>query len=478
VKPRVIILENVEEFQTWGPVRRGRPIKSKTGSTFQKWLKQLRELGYTIDHRELIAADYGAPTIRKRFFLIARCDGKPIRWPEPTHAAPDSETVKAGRLKPQRTAAEIIDWTLPCPSIFDTPEEIWGKYELRTIRPLADATLRRIARGLRKFVFETPEPFVVDFKYDNGPKSAKAPLRTITGVNGYGIVTPYIMPNNENNIPAGVTDQVPTVTTGNRNFLIAPTLVQYHGEQNRCDVRGQTVESPLLTADAANRYGLVTAFLSKYFSGGYTGAGVHPSEPIPTVTSIDHNAVVTCHLTVFRNHSDGQSITEPVHPEITSAGHFSEAQAFLMKYYGQGDVQELREPLHTITAQDRFGLVTVKGEEYAIVDIGLRMLTPRELFNTQGFPPDYRIDRGPRGETITKAAQVARCGNAVPPPFAAAIVRANFPEWRCRMNEKQTRKGRTPDPNVPKSKEPRRVSFSLTMRRQEYHRILGGWNGI
>jgi DNA (cytosine-5)-methyltransferase 1 len=428
VHPRVIILENVEEFKTWGPVLDGKPVKEQAGRTFNSFVRALNRHGYKVDWRELRACDYGAPTIRKRFFLVARCDGQPIRWPEPTHGAPDTEAVKAGRLKPYRTAAEIIDWSLPCPSIFETSEEIWEKYGLRAIRPLADATLRRIARGLRKFVFETPEPFIVDFKYDNGPKSAKDPLRTVTGVNGYGLVAPCIMPNNENNVPVGATDPVPTVTTGNRNFLVTPTLIQYHGEQSRREVRGQAVESPLLTADAANRYGLVTAFLSKYFSGGYTGAGIHPGEPMPTVTAVDHNAVVTSHLTIFRNHCDGQPLAEPFNTVMTSAGHFGEVRAMLVKYYGKGDAQELREPLHTVTAQDRFGIVTIHGEEYAIVDIGLRMLTPRELFNAQGFPPDYIIDVGPQGETITKAAQVARCGNAVPPPFAEALVRANLPE--------------------------------------------------
>ena len=397
VHPRVIVLENVEEFKTWGPVVNGQPIKEQAGCTFNSFVNALRKHGYTVDWRELRACDYGAPTIRKRLFLIARCDSRPIMWPEPTHAAPDSDDVRSGRLKPWRTAAEIIDWSLPCLSIFDTSEEIWQKYGLRAVRPLADATLKRIARGLKKFVIDNPEPFIVDFKFDNRPKSASEPLNTITAVNGYGIV--------------------------------APSLTKYHGEKSPREVRGQMVNEPLLTADASNRYGLVTAFLSKYYDGGYQGNGNSPIVPLNTITAIDHNAIVTSHLTLFRNNSVGQDVTEPTKTVMTSAGHFGEVRAYMVKYYGQGSGQSVTEPLHTVTSKDRIGLATVRGDEYAIVDIGLRMLSPRELFNAQGFPPDYIIDTGPDGETITKAAQVSRCGNAVPPPFSAALVRANLPEW-------------------------------------------------
>lgn len=293
VRPRVIILENVEEFTTWGPLIGNRPDPMRKGQTFRRFVHALKRYGYCVEWNELRACDYGAPTIRKRFFLIARCDGLPIVWPEPTHGDPSTLFVASGILHPWRTAAEIIDWTIPCPSIYDRK------------KPLCENTMRRIARGLRKFVLEHPHPYIVD---DH----------------------------------------------------IAPFLIQYHTEQSGKEVRGQAVDKPLMTADSSNRYGLVTALL--------------------------------------------------------------------IKYYGQGEGQSLREPLHTITAKDRFGLVIVRGETYQIIDIGLRMLTPRELFRAQGFPEDYIIDRDADGKHYPKSAQVARCGNAVPPPFAEALVRANLPE--------------------------------------------------
>ncbi|MCL2215794.1 MAG: DNA cytosine methyltransferase [Defluviitaleaceae bacterium] len=434
VRPRVIILENVEEFKTWGPVVDGKPNKREAGRTFNSFINALRHHGYAVDFRELKACDYGAPTIRKRFFLIARCDGQPIRWPKPTHGDPKSEAVKTGKLRPWRTAAEIIDWTLPCPSIFDTSEEIWKKYGLRAIRPLADTTLRRIARGLQKFVFENPEPFIVDFKFDNAPKRSGEPLGTITSVNGYGVVTPYVM-----QCHSGFREDIDSTSKPLKTILarpewavVAPTLIQYHGEQSGREVRGQNPGNPLLTADAANRYGLVMAFMSKYYSGGHQGCGNTLQQPLNTVTAIDHNALVTSHLTIFRNgYSRGcQGNTEPLNTITATPGHFGEVRAFLVKYYGQGDGQPVTESLHTATSRDTFGLVTIHGEQYAIADIGLRMLTPRELFNAQGFPPDYAIETGPDGKPITKAAQIARCGNAVPPPFAEALVRVNLPELK------------------------------------------------
>jgi len=396
VRPRVIILENVEEFKTWGPIKDGQPIKAQAGRTFSSFINALQKYGYKVDYRELRACDYGAPTIRKRFFLIARCDGKPIVWPKPTHGDPASEAVRAGKLKPWRTAADIINWTLPCPSIFDTAEEIWEKYGLRAVRPLAESTLKRIAKGLQKFVFENPEPFIVDFKFENSPKRSGEPLNTVTSVNGYG--------------------------------LVAPTLIQYHGEQSGKEVRGQCLKRPLFTADGANRYGLVMAFMSKYYSGGHQGSGNAITEPLNTVTAIDHNAIVTSSLVKLKGKETGNALDEPMRTITAGGNHFGEVRAFLVKYYGQGDAQGIVEPLNTITAQDRFDLVTIHGEQYAIVDIGLRMLTPRELFNAQGFPPDYTIDKGLNSKPITKAAQVSRCGNAVPPPFAEALVRANLPE--------------------------------------------------
>lgn len=338
VRPRVIMLENVEEFKTWGPLNRShRPIKSKQGYTYQKFIRQLTELGYEVQTRELVAADYGAPTMRKRFFLIARCDGNPIVWPETTHAPKDSPDVAAGLKKPYVGAYTQLDFSLPCPSIFDTTEEIKEKYGIRAVRPLAEKTMNRIARGIKKFILENPDPFVVD-----------------------GVV---------------------------------PTLIQYHSETASREVRGQKLDEPIMTVDGSNRYGLVTSFLSKFYKSG-----------------------------------TGQDVREHLHTVTTSAGHFGEVRAFMVKYYGQGTGQDVRDPLDTIPTHDRFGLVTIKGTDYAIVDIGLRMLEPRELYGCQGFPEDYIIDHDYTGKTYPRSEQVKRCGNAVCPPIPAALVKANLPE--------------------------------------------------
>lgn len=436
VRPRVIMLENVEEFKTWGPLgRRHHPIKAKKGKTFEKFVQQLTDLGYEVEFRELVAADYGAPTMRKRFFMIARCDGKPIVWPEPTHAPSDSDEVKAGLLKPYVGAYTQLDFSLPCPSIFDTSEEIKEKYGIRAVRPLAQKTMDRIARGLKKFVLENPEPFIIQCNHggERRPNDIREPMPTITGKHGYGIVEPYMvqigqtgfvkdrskdvreplttnvskneyclvepklapyMGTNTTNHPGGsCEDPLHTITTGNQQCLISPTLIQYHSETAQDEVRGQTIEDPIMTVDGSNRYGLVTSFLSKFYKSGI-----------------------------------GQDEREPLHTITTSAGHFGEVRAFLIKYYGQGTGQNIKEPLDTVTARDRFGLVTIEGVDYQIVDIGLRMLEPRELYGCQGFPDDYIIDHDYTGKTYPRSEQVRRCGNAVCPPIPAALVRANLPE--------------------------------------------------
>jgi DNA (cytosine-5)-methyltransferase 1 len=362
VRPRVIMLENVEEFKTWGPLNRShRPIKSKQGQTYRKFIEQLERLGYEVQTNELAAADYGAPTIRKRFFMIARCDGKPIVWPEPTHGPMDSEEVKAGMLKPYVGAYTQLDFSLPCPSIFESSEEIKEKYGIRAVRPLAEKTMNRIARGIKKFVLENPEPFIIQCKFDNEAQDIKKPLGTITTVGSH--------------------------------LLVSPILIQYHSETTKDEVRGRKITDPIMTVDGSNRYGLVASFLSKFYK---TGIGQDVREPLQTVT--------------------------------TSAGHFGEVRAFLIKYYGQGTGQDIKKPLDTITAQDRFGLVTIHGVDYQIVDIGLRMLEPKELYGCQGFPDDYIIDRDYTGKPYSRTQQVKRCGNAVCPPLPAAMVKANLPD--------------------------------------------------
>ena len=440
VRPDVIMLENVEEFKTWGPLNRShRPIKAKQGVTFRKFVSQLEDLGYVVEHRELVAADYGAPTMRKRFFLIARCDGKPIVWPEPTHGPADSEAVKAGLLKPYVGAYTQLDFSLPCPSIFDTAEEIKEKYGIRAVRPLAPKTMERIARGLKKFVLENPEPFIIQCNHggERRPQDIREPMPTITGKHGYGVVEPYLVQIGQTGFTVDrskdVREPLTTIVSKNEHCLISPTLIQYHSETSDKEVRGQAIENPIMTVDGSNRYGLVTSFLHKYYDGGYTGAGDTVENPLPTVTSWDHNSLVTANLIQMNNHCDGRDIKEPI-PTITAGdGHFGEVRAFLIKYYGDATGQDIKAPLDTVTTKDRFGLVTIQGVDYQIVDIGLRMLEPRELYGCQGVPDDYIIDHDCYGNVISRSEQVRKCGNMVCPPIPAALVRANLPELcRCK----------------------------------------------
>ena len=435
VRPRVIMLENVEEFKTWGPLNRGHhPIKAKQGKTFGKFVQQLQNLGYEVQFRELVAADYGAPTMRKRFFMIARCDGNPILWPEPTHAPRDSEEVKVGLLKPYVGAYTQIDFSRPCPSIFDTSQEIKEKYGIRAVRPLAPKTMERIARGLKKFVLDNPEPFIIQCNHGGKrrPNDIREPMPTITGKHGYGIMepklTPYLSVNRENHFGSDMREPVHTITANNQHMLMTPTLIQYHSETAEGEVRGQTIEDPIMTVDGSNRYGLVTSFLHKYYDGGYKGAGDSVENPLPTVTAWDHNSVVTANLIQMNKNCYGRDIADPL-PTITAGdGHFGEVRAFLIKYYGNESAEDVTEPLDTITSRDRFGLVTIQGVDYQIVDIGLRMLEPRELYGCQGFPEDYIIDHDIEGHTYPRSEQVRRCGNSVCPPLPAAMVRSNLPE--------------------------------------------------
>lgn len=405
VAPRVIILENVEEFRDWGPLiarrddagaallKDGRPVMvpdpARKGETFRRWVRALRRLGYRVDWRELRACDYGAPTIRKRLFVIARRDGRPIVWPAPTHGP---------GLLPWRTAAEIIDWSLPCPSIFLTREE--GR-AIGVNRPLAAATMARIAAGVRRYVLDAAAPFLV-------PVTHGGDLRC------YGAGEP-----------------LRTVTTAQRGefALVAPSLVQTgYGERPGQAPRSLDLHKPLGTVVAGGqKHALVAAFLAQHNTGA---VGHEMAAPLSTVTGTgSHQQLVASHLLKLRNNGDAQDLRGPA-PTLTAGGqHLGEVRAFLTKYYGAAEHgQDVSEPLHSVTAKPRFGLVTLHGEPYEIADIGMRMLTPRELFRAQGFPDDYVIDFARDGRPLSKASQVRMCGNSVCPPLARALVAANVPD--------------------------------------------------
>lgn len=439
VRPRVIILENVEEFQTWGPVRKGKPVKKLSGQTFRKWVGQLKALGYAVEWRELVAADYGAPTTRKRFFLIARCDGKDIVWPEPTHAPADSEEVKAGTKKPWRSAAEIIDWSLPTPSIFASREEIKAQYGITAQRPLKPNTLRRVARGIDKFVIRSPKPFLVNVNHGEGDriKDLDGPLQTVTAKHGFGAVSPVMAPaliqyhteQSEKVRGQAVTEPVMTIDASNRYGLAACTLTKYYGN----DQHGQDVQEPLHTITAKDREGVTVASLAKFY-GGVTETEI--SRPLPTVTAVDHNAIQTAHMIKLKGDNLGEPVQEPV-PTITAGGgHHGIVTVQAAKAVPGADLKnwpQIRELLNQYCGyrlkEDDVLLFRIGREWYFMADIGLRMLTPRELYRANGFPNDYIIDHDYTGKPYGKSKQVARCGNAVPPPFATALVRANLPEW-------------------------------------------------
>lgn len=444
VKPRVIMLENVEEFQDWGRLdEKNRPDPRYKGETFRRFVGQLEKLGYHVEYRLLRACDYGAPTIRKRFFLIARCDGQKIVWPEPTHAAPDSIEVRMGSKKPWVPVSEVLDFSLPCPSIFASSEEIMEQYGIRAVRPLSENTMKRIARGLMKFVVNNPKPFIVSigqtgFAGDGRQHSIDEPLRTVVSKAEHCVCAPVLMRNNENAVGSDAREPIGTITTGGHHMLIAPSMIQYHSEQSE-GVRGQTVDKPIMTVDSSNRYGLVEPFLIQTGYGEREGQKprvLDMDKPLGTVVAQSNKfAMAAAFVTQFNNNCDGQSMDAPLNTMTAKSNHFGEVNAFLVKYYGSGDNAVSCElPAPTITAKDRMGLVTVHGEDYKIVDIGLRMLTPRELFDAQGFPPDYIIDVDADGKPYPKSEQVARCGNAVCPPIPTALVRANLPEL-CEMKE-------------------------------------------
>jgi DNA (cytosine-5)-methyltransferase 1 len=442
VRPKALMLENVEEYQTWGPLvadDEGNhfPCPDRKGETFKAFVAILstgiaadhpalaeccevlgiadptpliKGLGYKVEWKELRACDYGAPTIRKRLFMVARCDGRPIVWPKPSHGKPDSKEVKAGLLQPYRTAAECIDWSLPCPSIFGRK------------KPLAEATMKRIAKGLVRYVIEAEKPFIVE-----------------------GQFTPFITEHaNASNQRNMATDEplrtICAQVKGGHFAIVAPVIARQFGKSIG---HGADEPSATITAGGGGKSQLVAAFMTKFRTGS---VGYELDSPVHTITAggkqkrlgtANTQALITSHLVKLRGTcQDGQPVTEPM-PTITAGGnHVGEVRAFLLKYYGnEQDGCELKDPLHTITGRDRFGLITVNGVDHVIVDIGMRMLQPHELFKAQGFPDDYIIDRDASGKPMSKASQVGRCGNSVSPMVAEALVRANLPELCTREQE-------------------------------------------
>ena len=400
----------------WGPTVKREdgneyPCPKRKGRTFKAFTAALKRHGYDVEYRILRACDYGAPTIRKRLFLVARCDGQPIVWPEPTHGDPKSEVVKSGRLKPWRTAAECIDWSIPCPSIFERK------------KPLAEATLRRIAKGIMKYVVNAAEPFIVTYYGDKGGEfrgqGVDEPLKMVMTENRHAVVVPHLMVNTTGHSGGGVKEPVPTLTSGNHEYLVAPTLIQTgYGERKGQSPRVPGLDKPLGTVVAGgSKHALVSAFLTKFRTGS---VGSNMDEPLHTVTAGGKpmrpstgniHGVVTTHVVKLRGTNIGHDVREPLHTVTAGGTHLGEVRTFLLKYYGnEKDGATLNDPMHV---------------EYKIVDIGMRMLSPRELFRAQGFPDSYVIDRDVNGKPITKTEQVAKCGNSVCPDVAAALVRAN-----------------------------------------------------
>lgn len=552
VRPRVMMLENVEEFKTWGPLivsadGAQRPDPARAGETFEAFCGMLSGgipaghpalaeccgflgiatdgelaqqlvtgLGYAVDHRELRACDFGAPTIRKRFFMVMRCDGVPVTWPAPTHGDPKMPAVQGGKLAPWRTAAECIDWSIPAQSIFDRKKS------------LAENTLKRIARGIQRFVIDNASPFIVKCNHTSNRTSYDCfrgqalaePLQTITKTHGYAVAVPHLTKFRTGATGQDITEPVPTVTAGtskrpggnghalgvveaaltpffigaggpkysakprspdqpfntvcntNHSCVIAPVIARQFGASvgNRADEPSATItaggggksqlvtptliqrgygerpgqeprvlqlDNPLGTVTAGgNKFATVSAFLAKHYGGNYSGPGVSLDEPAHSVTTVDHHAVVASHLVKLRGTCrDGQCTDEPM-PTVTAGGqHVGEVKTTLATDgFDEQRAQQTLAFLREYCGEDCDGLVTVDGITYRIVDIGMRMLQPHELYRAQGFPEWYIIDRDYRGVRYAKDKQVARCGNAVPPPFAEALVRANLPEL-CEVNK-------------------------------------------
>lgn len=455
VKPRVIVLENVEEFQKWGPLLPdGNPCRRRQGNTFRNFIGRLEKLGYVVEWRELRASDYGTPTIRRRLYLIARCDGNPIVWPAATHGDPAVKGFRNSGLKPWKTAADCIDWSLPCYSIFLTKEEA---REFGVKRPLAEATERRLARGAFKFVLDAQEPFIVQVahgesaqgkkRWGSGVHSIVEPLRTIPASNTFGFCVPYLTEHSNASkqriFAANEAMRTQCAETKGGHFaLVAAFLAKHYG-----GVTGSKLPQPIGTVTSVDHHSLVAAHLSWDF-GQSVGAKV--PGPFPTIMPEGQGktGLVASHLTKMFGTTTGQRTDEPLHTITGGGNHIGEVRAFLMKYYGnEKDGCDLRGPIHTIPCTDRFGLVTVEGEYYAISDICLRMLAARELYRGQGFPESYIINlmievvrRGKRKRVkLSNTAQVRMCGNSVCPPVARAIVAANVPEMAIWKNGEKKR---------------------------------------
>lgn len=493
VRPDVILLENVEEFRDWGPLREEKrngkvvllPDPDRRGATFAKWAKQLRRLGYKLEHRELRACDYGAPTIRRRLFLVARCDGRPIVWPEPTHGRPDDPDVIAGRKLPWRTAAEVIDWSLPCPSIFDTAAEIMEKHGLRAVRPLADATMCRVARGVKRYVLDAAKPFLVVCNHQGDHfrgQDVDDPMNTVTAArDAVGVLVPSVVKFQTGSTGHAADEPLHTVTAnsfkkkpgGAAPLGVATAFLAQHNNDSRRDGGvnpGRPADEPLSTITANPQQGVISVFVSRQFG---TSTGHAMDEPTYTATAAGNkSALVTPHLMTMRNAGKPfNGADEPTHTVTAGGAGLTVVAPFMQKYYGTGDGARVDDPCHSVTTKDRFGFVEtvidlppftpdqkdrarevadflrahgfwderefvtleIGGITCVMVDIGMRMLTPRELFNAQGFPPDYVIDLEFNGKPLPKDAQISCCGNSVCPPLAAALVAANcghLARWR------------------------------------------------
>lgn len=542
VRPKVMMLENVEEFKTWGPLLAPemRPDPARVGETFKAFCAMLsngidraaagfaeaceflnispdsddasqlvKGLGYKVDYRELRACDYGTPTIRKRFFMIMRCDGRPIVWPEPTHGDPKTPQVISGKLKPWKTAADCIDWSLPGKSIFGRKN------------PLAENTLRRIGRGIEKFVINDASPYLIKCNHTSTRTTYDCfrgqdildPLQTITKKHGFAVVVPHLKKFRTGATGQSVEKPVPTVTAGssvrpggnghalgivgavlapfvagaggseyqaspkplirplhtvlknNRTAVIAPVIVRQFGKSTGHQVTkpsatvtaggggksqlaavslvqvgygerpGQSprvpgVNKPLGTVVAGGgKHAVMAAHLVKHFGGNYSGAGVGIEEPVHTVTATDHHGLIASHMIKLRGTcKDGQRHDTPA-PTVTAGGlHLGDIQVHLQPQSDQPKRADVLAFFKQYCGDNCSDIIEIHGELYQIVDITMRMLQPHELYAAQGFPADYVIDKDRDGNKYAKDKQIARCGNAVPPQFADALVRANLPE--------------------------------------------------